>query len=231
MNELKNIWVLAKSGFLEKDDRNVTDTIFLGLKLFFFLIILKVLWIGVVAFLHYFKIFSIPSQNIGLKFYNYSPIIQFIITVIYAPIIEEFFFRIGLKFSKRNFIILLIGIVYYTLRITTSLELIYCIIFPLVFGLIMHLTLKENNIERLSKFWVNNKRKIFYTLLLAFGFIHLGNYEITPELLIFSSVIVLPHIFAGFIYSYARLNSGIILAICLHSLNNGIPELIAMIVE
>jgi len=229
LNELKNIWVLAKSGFLTKEKRNLKETVFLGLKLFGILILLKALCFGLLYFLDYYDIFNIPTHIGGEKLRSYSPIIQIIIVAIYAPIVEELTFRIGLKFSKWNFIIASIGLLLLTLRVILQLEWIYCLILSLVFGIIMTQILKDKIVVFLSQFWNNNRRKIFYTLLFLFGISHLGNYEITTELLSFSLIILLPHLSAGFIYSYARLNSGIILAICLHSFNNGLPKLIAMI--
>ena len=141
-------------------------------------------------------------------------------------------FRNGLKFSKWNFIIISIGIVFLILRIFLELEWIYCLIFPLISGLIIvNFSLKASTIKSLSDFWSNNKIVVFYSFLIMFGLIHLGNYELTSELWKYSLVLILPHIIGGFIYSYARLNSGIILAIGLHSLNNGLPQLIKLIME
>ena len=231
MNEIRNIWTLAKSGFLHKEKRSLKATIFLGLKLYGILILMKLISVGLLYLLNLFNIFNMPSNIGGENLRTYNPIIQIIIVAVYVPIVEELAFRIGLKFSKWNFTIASIAMVLSTSRVIFQIEWTYCIIICIVFGIILYLILKDRAVNFLSEFWLNNRRKIFYILLFLFGIGHLGNYEITSELLIFSLIIILPHLSAGFIYSYARLNSGIILAICIHSLNNGLPKIIAMIAE
>jgi len=61
--------------------------------------------------------------------------------------------------------------------------------------------------------------------------LHLKNYELTTELLIFSPIFILPRILGGILFSYIRLNSGILLAILFHSFNNGILKVIKIIAE
>jgi hypothetical protein len=109
--------------------------------------------------------------------------------------------------------------------------LILIVLIALGIGIVLYLSFNQKNVDLFSKFWKMNRRKIFYGLLLIFSVPHLGNYELTTELLIFSPIVILPHLVAGFIYSYARLSSGIILAICIHSFNNGILPLMALIVK
>ena len=231
MNIFKNLWHLAKSGFLPKKKRNLKETIFLGLKLYLILMLLKLICLGISSFLDYCDIFKIPSHIGGEKLREFSLIIQFTIVAIVAPIMEELAYRIGLIFSKRNLTITVIGITYYILRYTSEFGRIYCIMIAFAIGLILYLSLNQKMIELLSDFWKNNRIKVFYGLIFIFAFIHLVNYDITPELILFSFIVVLPRIVAGFIYSYARLSSGIFLAIFVHSLNNGLPILILMIAQ
>ncbi|WP_299261436.1 CPBP family glutamic-type intramembrane protease [uncultured Aquimarina sp.] len=231
MNEFKNIWILIKSGFLPKEKRNLRDTIFLGLKLYLILILLKALCFGISYFLDYYGVFEMPMHITGEKIRSYSPILKILMIAIIAPIIEEFTYRIGLLFSKRNLTITIIGISYFTLKNLSELDRLYCILIALGIGVALYLSLNQKFVDLFSKFWKMNRRKIFYGLLLIFSLPHLANYEITTELLIFSPIVILPHLVAGFIYSYARLNSGIILAICIHSFNNGIIPLISLITE
>ncbi|PQJ81285.1 CPBP family glutamic-type intramembrane protease [Polaribacter glomeratus] len=231
MNEFKNIWILAKSGFLPKEKRNLKETIFLGLKLYGIMILLKAFCFGISYFLDYYGIFEIPKNITGEKLRDYSPILKILMVAIIGPIIEEFTYRIGLLFSKRNLTTTTIGISYFILKNLLELEKLYCILIALGIGIILYLSLNQKNVDLFSKLWKVNRRKIFYGLLLIFSLPHLVNYELTIELLIFSPIVILPHLVAGFIYSYARLNSGIILAICVHSFNNGIIPLISLIIK
>jgi hypothetical protein len=231
LNEFKNIWILAKSGFLPKEKRNLKETIFLGLKLYGIMILLKAFCFGISYFLDYYGIFEIPKNITGENLRDYSPILKILMVAIIGPVIEEFTYRIGLLFSKRNLTITTIGISYFILKNLLQLEKLYCILIALVIGIILYLSLNQKNVDLFSKFWKVNRRKIFYGLLLIFSLPHLINYELTTELLIFSPIVILPHLVAGFIYSYARLSSGIILAICVHSFNNGIIPLISLIIK
>lgn len=229
MNELKNIWILTKSGFLPKEKRNLKETIYLGLKLYGILILMKGFCFGISYFLDFYDIFKIPAHIGGEKIRSYSSFQRILIIAIIAPIIEEFAYRIGIIFSKQNLTITAIGISYFILLSLTKFQKLYCASIALSLGTILYFSLKKNIVKLLSEFWKENKRKVFYGLLLIFSFLHLGNYEITIELLIFSPIVILRHFLAGFIYSYARLNSGIILAICLHSLNNSLLFIILLI--
>ena len=231
MNIFKNLWFLAKSGFIPKKKRNLRETVFLGLKLYGILMLLKAICFGISYFFDYYDIFKMPIHITGEKLREYNPILKITMIAFVAPIIEELAYRIGLIFSKKNLTFTIIGISYFSLKYSTELERIYCIMIAFTLGLILYFSLNQRNVDILSEFWENNRRKIFYGLLLIFGLIHLVNYEFTTELLIFSLIVILPRLVAGFIYSYARLSSGIFLAICVHSLNNGIPILISMIAQ
>ena len=231
LNEFKNIWILTKSGFLTKENRNLKETIFLGFKLYGILILLKAFCFGLSYFLDYYGIFEMPKHITGEKLRNYSPTLKILMIVIIAPIIEELTYRIGLIYSKQNLTITVIGISYFILKNTFELKRFLCMIIACALAIVLYFGLKKINDDLLSKFWKNNRRKILYGFLLIFGLPHLVNYELTTKLLIFSPIVILPHIVAGFIYSYARLSSGIILAICIHSLNNGIVPLILLITE
>ena len=229
MKIINNFWNLAKYGYLPKEKIKFKNTLFLGLKLILILIFFKLLSFGLYHVLHINNIFTMPT-HLGRGILNdYSPFVQLLIITIYAPIFEELLFRIGLKFSKWNFIIMTVGLSYFGLRIIPDFEWFHRLIIALIIGIIIFLNLNKNNLDFLSKFWIKNKRMIFYGLLLLFGLIHLVNYDLNLKVLSFTIIIILPHIIGGFVYSYARFNSGIILAICLHSLNNGLPKLITMI--
>ena len=231
MNEFKNIWILTKSGFFPKEKRNLKETIFLGLKLYGIMILLKAFCFGISYFLEYYEIFEIPKHITGEKIRTYNPILKILMIAIIGPIIEEFTYRIGLLFSKRNLTITTIGISYFILKNLSGFERLYCILIALGTGIVLYLSLNQKIVALFSKFWIMNRRKIFYGLLLIFALPHLANYELTTELLIFSPIVILPHLVAGFIYSYARLSSGIILAICIHSFNNGIIPLVLLIIK
>ncbi len=188
----------------------------------------KVFSIGLVFLLDYLNIFNKPVSLNHSEFEKFTSIQILLLTAVYGPIKEELTFRLALRFSKRNLTIAVIGIAITLCRIM-GLEYIYSFLLALSIGIILYFTLRRKAIAFLSKLWSKNKLLIFYTSLLTFGYIHLGNYELTAELLLFSPIIVLPKILGGLLYSYLRLSSGIILAICFHAFNNGIFKIITLV--
>lgn len=231
MNEINNIWFLFKAGFIPEKKRHLRETAFLGLKLYGIMIVLKVICFGITYALDYYGIFEIPEHITSKKLSSYSPIIKALMIVIIAPIIEELTYRSGLIFSKQNLLIALFGISYLISKNALELDRISSLMTATILGIVLHFSLNQKKNDILSKLWTNNRRKIFYGLLLSFSLAHLANYELTKELLLFSPIIILSHLTSGFIYSYARLSSGIFLAIFIHSFNNGISFLIGIILE
>jgi len=60
----------------------------------------------------------------------------------------------------------------------------------------------------------------FYTFAIAFGFIHITNYEITNTILLFSPILIAPQIFAGLYFGYIRVKFGLLWSIALHATYN-----------
>lgn len=60
----------------------------------------------------------------------------------------------------------------------------------------------------------------FYAFAIAFGFLHITNYEITKNILLFSPLLLAPQIFAGFYFSFIRVKFGLLWSIALHSTYN-----------
>lgn len=62
----------------------------------------------------------------------------------------------------------------------------------------------------------------FYVFALAFGYIHLFNYQIDAQILIFSPLLVAPQIILGLIFGYIRIRLGFLWAVAIHAFYNGI---------
>ena len=62
----------------------------------------------------------------------------------------------------------------------------------------------------------------FYFFALAFGFIHLSNYEIDSQILLFSPILVAPQLVIGVIFGFVRVRLGLPWAILMHAAYNGI---------
>jgi len=62
----------------------------------------------------------------------------------------------------------------------------------------------------------------FYTIGIIFAYIHLFNFEINTNVILFSPLLVAPQLFVGFIFGFIRIRLGLIWSICLHALYNGL---------
>ena len=229
--ELKNILKLVFSGYVETEKRKPKQLVFFLLKMLLFLLLIKSLSIGLIFLLSRLNIFEVPTNLNRIRFQDFNDIEILLLSSVYAPILEELVFRLPLKFSKRNLIIASIGLSLISFRIFSGFEYIYCVALGVGIGLVSQFLMTNKMLTILSGFWLNHRLIIFYTSLLSFSFLHLKNYEITTELLRFSPIFVLPRFLSGIFYSYIRLNSGILVAICFHAFNNGILQIISIIAE
>ncbi|WP_299886515.1 CPBP family intramembrane glutamic endopeptidase [uncultured Lacinutrix sp.] len=63
---------------------------------------------------------------------------------------------------------------------------------------------------------------IFYAFAIAFGYVHLFNFEIHALIILLSPILVLPQIILGMFLGYIRIKLGLPYSILLHGLYNGI---------
>jgi membrane protease YdiL (CAAX protease family) len=193
------------------------------------ILLFKTISISLVFLLNWLEVFEMPINLNRTRLESFSKIEILILTSVYAPILEELAFRLPLKFTKANLTIGSIGISLTFCRVLAELEYEYSLSLSMGIGIAVYLTLNERVLKNVSGFWSRNKLLIFYSLLLIFSFLHLKNYELTTELLLYSPIFILPRILGGILFSYIRLNSGILIAILFHSFNNGILGLIKII--
>ncbi len=73
-------------------------------------------------------------------------------------------------------------------------------------------------------FFKNSKalKFAFYSFALLFGYIHLFNFEMTTNVLLFSPILVAPQIYLGLVLGYVRIQFGLIWSILMHAVYNGI---------
>ncbi len=64
-------------------------------------------------------------------------------------------------------------------------------------------------------------RYIFYVFALAFGYIHLFNYQVDLQILLFSPILVAPQIVLGLIFGFVRIRFGLPWTILMHGVYNG----------
>lgn len=227
MIELKHIWLLIKTGYTKKKYFGLKSKILFITKILFVLILLKIVSIILIGLLEGLVVFNMPENIDMLKINEFTLLKRILIIIILSPVLEELAFRIGLKFSKSNFIIMLMGMTFFISRSFFKWEWLNSIMLITLVGILLYVVIKEKSISTLTNFWLNNPKLIFYSLLISFSYMHLKNYNISYELLLFSPIILLPNILGGIIYSYVRLSLGTFLSILLHCLNNGIPLMLS----
>jgi membrane protease YdiL (CAAX protease family) len=62
----------------------------------------------------------------------------------------------------------------------------------------------------------------FYAFAIAFGFLHITNYEMTKNILLFSPLLIAPQIFAGLYFGFIRVKFGLLWSIALHATYNAL---------
>jgi hypothetical protein len=193
--------------------------------------LLKVFCFGLLNILDVLGILDVPNR-VDSKSFKLNTLLQYVYFAVYMPIIEELVFRTGLRVSKLNLSLIVVCLPLLVLRGFLNIGWAFSIITSLVLLVVLFFLLrKEKVFEKIDKFCLKNKTLIFYILLFSFGFLHLNVHDITLMLLLFSPIVVLSHICAGFMFSYVRLKLGIVYSIILHSLNNSIPFVVIYIVK
>ena len=139
-------------------------------------------------------------------FKEMKPGLIFFSAVIIAPFLEEIMFRLILKF-RSNFLIL----------------------WPLQLLILLQVDNKINLLKTIRNFWNKFYGWIFYLISIAFGLIHILNFEPSLNIYLLSPVLVAPQIVIGINLGYLRIRFGLIWSILFHAFYNGILLSIAFL--
>jgi hypothetical protein len=204
-------------------------------------VVLSLKGLGIILFqsliLYFIIIFICSLFFIPLSVFNLIPEIpkhqksETIWIILYAPILEELFFRLPLRNFFRNIFITLAMFFYAFMKnyigIIPTLVLSSLIA---VLPYIPHFICRyENHInEKINNYYPF----IFYFVALLFGFLHITNFKtLTTNILLVSPVIVLFQLFMGLLLGFIRINysPGILYSILVHIIYNSIPILIKIL--
>jgi membrane protease YdiL (CAAX protease family) len=97
--------------------------------------------------------------------------------------------------------------------------------FKIIFSAAILAPLIEELIFRGPLVYFNQPRVfkiVFYTIGVIFAYVHIFNFDITSNVLLFSPLLVAPQFFIGLIFGFIRVRFGLIWSIFLHSIYNGI---------
>lgn len=146
---------------------------------------------------------------------------------VFMPIAEETVFRLSLIFRSKYLFFsslllayaLITRLYFETSLFNTNGHVLERILFPLIISFFIYLVSQRNKAQ-FKKFWQVNFKWILYSLILAFGLLHLENFNISGINYFWTPLIILPQCISGAIYSYIRINHGFAFACTLHIVNN-----------
>ena len=139
-------------------------------------------------------------------FQEMKPGLIFFFAVIIAPFLEEVMFRLILKL-RSNFLIL----------------------WPLQLLILLQVNNKINLLKTIRNFWNKFYGWIFYLISIAFGLIHILNFEPSLNIYLLAPILVAPQIVIGINLGYLRIRFGLIWSILFHAFHNGILLSIALL--
>lgn len=149
------------------------------------------------------------------------------LSVIVHPILEEWIFRRSIIFKPRYWafslsVIVTIGLSY--LNVLPPLRFGGVLLYMIIIYAILEYTFKMFETQ-MKHFNYKNLNLIYWGLGFLFAFLHIFNFDLTPNKYIYSVVIILPYLIASMVYGYVRMKYGITASIFLHMLNNFIPSI------
>lgn len=191
-----NFYAFLISPTENKDDKASTKNKIAQLISIFFLnlpvVIVLILIIGIVEST---GAYNTEKHKIS-DLLNESPRLALFSAVIIAPLIEELIFRTYLvkKYSPIK-----------------------------ILSIISHFFMLKNKdlaYNILSSYWEKYYKYIIYFSAFIFGLVHITNYDINTNLLLFSPLVISPQIYIGLCLAYLRVKFGLIWAMAYHSFYN-----------
>jgi membrane protease YdiL (CAAX protease family) len=189
--------------FLRKPVDDLESDSSIGFKVRFIAILFLIefpviLCFGVIfSLIKHFDLLNIGDNKVNELLYGFSYPKLILITVLVVPFIEEIIFRLPLKYN-RNYL---------------TRFVVYCISLTGIIG--------EEKLEVLiQKYWKASFKYLFYFLALAFGFIHLTNFNNSKELILFTPLLTITQTTIGLIMGYIRVKHGFIWGYYYHAFHN-----------
>ena len=71
----------------------------------------------------------------------------------------------------------------------------------------------------------------FYTFAVVFGFLHIINYEITLDIILFSPILIAPQLCIGLYLGFIRIRFGLLWSIALHAAYNGFLAMLFLLAK
>lgn len=158
--------------------------------------------------------------------------ILFFAVAAFLPLIEEIVFRLSLKISKLNIAAFLSVLTILTVKLIFLQGIQICIYFGAIpfFGLIYYIINRSDlPLHKIEIFWKSNFKYIFHFSAIAFGMMHLFNFEtIKWWMIVILPLLAAPHITAGYILGYIRMKYGFTYGWLIHVTINSISVILTI---
>jgi membrane protease YdiL (CAAX protease family) len=168
-----------------------------------------------------------------------SFVFLFLFGAILAPLVEEFTFRLWLRFSPlylsvSAFLVsrIIFRLLTAQLHILPEDSFLYSYGLPIAIGLSMYIFVTKPGVSlAIQRFYETKYRYIFLSSFLSFGLLHIFNYSDRDSILTLSLVLTLPQILVGIVLSYVRVQYGFWYAVFMHSFYNAMLLIPASVVK
>lgn len=154
---------------------------------------------------------------------DFTPLQFMLMAVFLAPPLEEFIFRLPMRYSKRNLRIWLffVALLILAFQYIISLILLALWLYWMIFG-------KTRKFEvKVMRFYRRYGVVIFWCFTLAFAAVHLSNFSMDTLPAHLYLIAIVPQIITGILLGVVRLRLGFWWAMLLHALFNLIVSLLS----
>lgn len=179
--------------------------------------------------------------------YNFSPPLVsavsenniswlFIFPVLIGPLREEILFRLWLVYSRFNLSCFL-GVFTLTVYLLIQKQnlisnwhqtaIAFVLGFTIFFIAFLFLRRYDNGFR---KWFSNHNRKLTIFSIIAFGYFHLFNFEISTDIILYSPLLLLSYFISGYILCSIRFVIGFKYALLLHIIINVIPSILFLVI-
>lgn len=205
------------------------------------LIVLLFLYYFSVLFFSLIRVLLVECDMLSplIRKHEFTGLQLFLLPIIVAPIAEELIFRLWLKYKSINISLSIMVFAFYVTNVffkhslytdPSFKHILFAILISLlIFFITYYITRKYDT--QLSLLFGKYDRVLFFISAIAFGYIHLLNFEITSSIIYLSPIVVSSFITFGLIAGYIRIRFGFIYNVAFHMIANSIPILINILLK
>lgn len=222
--EIVSLLFFAKKPVFSKSNKSFSKKILSFITIFAINIAIAFLLTSSYSLLSKFGYEKVLSSNkIPDLFNSFSPFFIGSLLIIIVPLIEEFVFRLQLKFRKWVLDILFplqVSFIVYAISFFASININFLVINLICYVAYFFLNKKYPN--KLQQFWEIKFHYVFYILTLLFALIHITNYNLTSSLIFILPILILPQFIVGTIIGYLRVKFGFFWGVLYHIIYNAV---------